>query len=350
MDQESTDDDFKTHSSDRNLIGQCRTILPEDFFEDSGETSGCSKVENNSKRPPVTKEFELSDSLKKVGSSKFKKLVKKVIANNPAKIRRDLKTGKLLISGLNQSSIDEIYSAMVKFSSQLRPASRFTHFVSIPFTHEIVQKNFIDFREKILATKAISKANIDITHFQKPQKLHLTFGILTLLTADERRRAAELLRETILPILEDKPLIVNMEGLETMNDDPKKAHILYGTITDGDKLQEIADKVVRSFAEEGLMETNDSGVKLHVTLLNSLFAVRQKDVKDFRETGDKKKKWPKRKPFDASQIIKDFRDFVFARDLTLPEIHLSDVQKTDPESGYYAATSRVILSRGNNSE
>ena len=83
--------------------------------------------------------------------------------------------------------------------------------------------------EKFQAWKeeVLSKFPFDERLFQSPSKLHLTIGVLHLLSQKEVKRVQELLngrvRETINSLLSDLELQevkLNMEGIEIMNDDP----------------------------------------------------------------------------------------------------------------------------------
>ncbi len=75
--------------------------------------------------------------------------------------------------------------------------------------------------------EVLGKFAFDERLFQSPSKLHLTIGVLHLLSQKEINRVQELLngrvKETINSLLADLELQevkLNMEGIEIMNDDP----------------------------------------------------------------------------------------------------------------------------------
>lgn len=60
-----------------------------------------------------------------------------------------------------------------------------------------------------------------------------------------------------------------------MNDDPERVDVLYGRCIDSTgRLQQLADAIVNSLEAEGLLDRQYDKVKLHVTLMNSLFKVK----------------------------------------------------------------------------
>ena len=63
-----------------------------------------------------------------------------------------------------------------------------------------------------------------------------------------------------------------MQGIEYMNDDPGRVDVLYAKCIDPcDRLQKIADHVVQTFVDCDLMERQYERVKIHATLMNTLF-------------------------------------------------------------------------------
>lgn len=70
-----------------------------------------------------------------------------------------------------------------------------------------------------------------------------------------------------------------------MNDDPEQVDVLYGKCIDkSDRLQAISDLVVDELEAEGLLDRQYSKVKLHATLMNSLFKVKDDEENSRRIT------------------------------------------------------------------
>lgn len=120
-----------------------------------------------------------------------------------------------------------------------------------------------------------------------------------------------------------------------MNDDPSRVDVLYGTVI-CEHLQEISNAISNYFATRGLSVKNHDNVKLHVTLLNSLFG----DNDDAVEK-DESNNTIKRKTFDASKILSKYRDFYFG-EIIINEIHLSQ-RYSNATNGYYEATASLKL-------
>ena len=63
-----------------------------------------------------------------------------------------------------------------------------------------------------------------------------------------------------------------------MNDDPDRVDVLYGRIVDDSgRLQRLSDALISSLETEGLLDRQYDHVKLHATLMNSLFATKDDD-------------------------------------------------------------------------
>lgn len=125
-----------------------------------------------------------------------------------------------------------------------------------------------------------------------------------------------------------------------MNDDPSAVDVLYGKIV-SEELQQISNGIAEYFASRGFIQLRNDHVKLHVTLINSRFgdqddAVEKDEVQDQRDANRNQ-----RKTFDASKILKKYKDFHFGS-LNVSEIHLSQ-RYSKATNGYYEATGVLKL-------
>lgn len=94
--------------------------------------------------------------------------------------------------------------------------------------------------------------------------------------------------------------MARMVGLEYMNDDPHTVDVLYGKVTmddASDRLQCLADELSDRLTSSGVMQKSYDRVKLHVTLMNTLFRKDPEGVV-FQQ------KISSREPFDASNVLK----------------------------------------------
>lgn len=220
----------------------------------------------------------------------------------------------------------------------------FTHFLSIPVISADVVEGFQNFKAEVL-DKFNGEKGMDQSLFQNPKRLHLTLGTLVLLNDSEIRKATSLLKaceeEIIRPLLQNEKLEIEIIGLEYMNDDPAEVDVLYAKVQPGkssQRLQDIVDRIVDRFTNDGLMKREHEHVKLHVTVMNTLM---RKDPSAISEN-----KYPKfgtklRESFDARAILKAFRDFNFGSH-HVASIHLSERHSTNVDD-YYNCVSYISL-------
>ncbi|KAG8034355.1 hypothetical protein G9C98_007431 [Cotesia typhae] len=212
----------------------------------------------------------------------------------------------------------------------------FTHFVSIPLDYEVIINNFIKFKNEILNDSELKLSGLSEKCFVSPYKLHLTIGMLLLVDDKEKNDAIGTLdacvKNVIKPILKEKgPINIKIQGLEIMNDDPEKVKILYGKVLKNDTLQEIANKTQNFFVEKGLMKIQyTETVNLHMTLINTSCAI------------DKSKKNSKAPTFDATKILKKYKDYYFG-DSKMEKINIS-IRKVISEDGSYEKLTEFNLS------
>ena len=116
-----------------------------------------------------------------------------------------------------------------------------------------------------------------------------------------------------------------------MNDDPSEVDVIYGKIANGEKVQKLADELVAKFAATGLMPRQFDRVKLHVTVINTLYRKGTDDMDQEQDLAVQK-----RETLDARPILQCFGDFQFGS-LSLKEIHLSQRRagKRSKENYYF---------------
>ncbi|GLH16136.1 Activating signal cointegrator 1 complex subunit 1 [Gryllus bimaculatus] len=260
------------------------------------------------------------------------------------KVPKPGQDGDIVVIGNDRRSVCAARRRINIIVMSSRQKQSFTHFLSIPVNSRAIQQGFLEFKEKVLEN--CRGRGLDSSIFQSPEKLHLTLGTMVLADNEERKSAAEVLhmcQEAVIePILGSKPLRLRMCGVEYMNDDPREVDVLYGKVevTDGTQiLQDLADGVVDFFANhaDGLMEKQYDSVKLHVTLMNTLF---REDKGGVSEQETSRRKHKPRESFDATEILQSFADYNFGEE-EVHSIHLSQ-RYTTAENGYYQAS--VVLS------
>lgn len=111
-----------------------------------------------------------------------------------------------------------------------------------------------------------------------------------------------------------------------MNDDPGEVDVLYAKVHPVDEtndVQSLVNELVEILISEGYLRKQYDHVKLHATVMNTLF--RDSD----RETGRKKK----RITFDAQPILELFSDFFFG-DIDVESLDVC-IRKTFDCDGFY---------------
>ncbi|XP_042719454.1 activating signal cointegrator 1 complex subunit 1 isoform X2 [Lagopus leucura] len=228
-----------------------------------------------------------------------------------------------------------------------RKKQPFTHFLSFALNQPVIQEKFLQFKEEVLE-KCSQDHGVSSSLFQNPAKLHLTLGTLVLLNEQEIQRACDLLQQCkedfVDQITGGKPLSVEVTGVEYMNDDPAMMDVLYAKVhmKDGsDKLQMIADQLVERFVASGLMLREWDRVKLHATVMNTLFRKDPSGAEERSNTVTGKSSFKERESFNGRNILKLFENFSFG-EAQLDAVLLSQRYSSDA-SGYYGTAGRLLL-------
>ncbi|XP_046446258.1 activating signal cointegrator 1 complex subunit 1-like [Daphnia pulex] len=242
-------------------------------------------------------------------------------------------SGDVAITGMNPKDVTSAFVRISLIVSNARKRMPFTHFVSIPLTTPEIKTRFLQFKNDVLR---FSRGAIEDDLFQNPDKLHLTIGTLVLLTNNDRIQAAQSLqncKSRIRDIIGSAPIEIEIRGVEYMNDDPSKVDVLYGRcIENSGRLQQLADVVVNSLEADGLLDRQYERVKLHATLMNSLFKVKDDSEENVRST------------FNAKPILENWKDYSFGS-VTVDDIHLSQRYSTSQSTKYYVASSQMALNQ-----
>uniref|UniRef100_A0A8D1VVH9 Activating signal cointegrator 1 complex subunit 1 n=1 Tax=Sus scrofa TaxID=9823 RepID=A0A8D1VVH9_PIG len=219
--------------------------------------------------------------------------------------------GEIVITGQHRSGVISARTRIDVLLLTFRRKQPFTHFLAFFLNEVEVQERFLKFQEEVLE-KCSMDHGVDSTIFQNPKKLHLTIGMLVLLSEQEIQQTCEMLQQCKEEFIDDisggKPLEVEMAGIEYMNDDPGMVDVLYAKVhmKDGsNRLQELVDRVLERFQASGLIVKEWNSVKLHATVMNTLF--RKDPNAEGRYnlyTADGKYIFKERESFDGRNILK----------------------------------------------
>ncbi|NWS98925.1 ASCC1 protein, partial [Mionectes macconnelli] len=254
--------------------------------------------------------------------------------------------GEIVIIGQHRSGVISARTRIDVLLDSFRKKQPFTHFLSFALNQPAIQEKFLQFKEEVLE-KCSQDHGVSSSLFQNPAKLHLTLGTLVLLNEQEIRKACDLLQQCkedfVDHITGGKPLTVEVAGVEYMNDDPAMTDVLYAKVhmKDGsDRLQVIADRLVERFVASGLMLKEWDRVKLHATVMNTLFRKDPTEERNSTMTG--KSSFKERESFNGRNILKLFENFYFG-EVQLDSVRLSQRFSSDT-SGYYATSGQLSFS------
>ncbi|KAL6094895.1 ascc1 [Pungitius sinensis] len=252
--------------------------------------------------------------------------------------------GQIVVTGSHKAAVSSAVTRLEVLVEGFRKKQPFTHFLSFPLNNSQIQEGFLSFKDEVLQ-QCSKDHGVEGSIFQNPAKLHLTIGTLALLNDTEVKKACEHLQECqnfIREITEGNPLTLDVTGIEYMNDDPAMVDVLYAKVNvkdKSDKLQVIADRLVEHFVSAGLMVREWDRVKLHATVMNTLF---RKDSTVEDTDGPRRQTTSEREAFDARNILKKFGAYRFG-EVKLNSVLLSQRYSTDC-SGYYTSAGSTNFS------
>ncbi|KAI5736419.1 hypothetical protein M8J76_003053 [Diaphorina citri] len=260
--------------------------------------------------------------------------------NTQLSIPRQGQTGDIIISSYSERGIASAKRRLDLLLVFARKKIPYTHLLSIPMNVPNIQENFAKFKATVLSDFSRCRG-IEESLFQEPGRLHITMGMLMLADSVERDQAVEVLQKCgnniILPILRSQRIKINLKGLEIMNDDPAEVDILYAKVVDDSGLvQKLCDDVVQYFISQHLISKayqKYDTVKMHVTLMNSKYRMRQNPSSDTNSE--------KRSTFNAKDILESLGDFEFGETFVYC-VHLSQ-RHTHEMDGYFKPSAVISL-------
>lgn len=242
----------------------------------------------------------------------------------------------ITIKANKQSSIMSARTRIEVILQQAKDRMAYTHFLSIPLAS--VKDQVKQWQDEVVDT--YTQGNITITGFDPsillaPERMHLTVLMLKLFSPQEIEKAKELLNKAspqLYDLLGSRSAVVRLQGLEIMNDDPGAVDVLYVKVNEvGDKrLIPVCDYLLKLFFEAGLTSSQDRGIKLHATLINT---------RHRRASGEPGQR-EARRTFDATELLQKYGNVDFGQH-RLNGIHLSERGHFSKETGYYHCVSSL---------
>ena len=218
--------------------------------------------------------------------------------------------GNIIIKGSTKTDVESAVKRLYVIVDTARLKYNPSHFISIPMNIDEMKKQFNELKQQVLSDSEISKSRgICDEIFQNENKLHLTIVMLYLGDKQEihlAKTTVENCQQLIKERLNGKELVVTVEGIDIMNDDPSEVSVVYAKIKEDDDLRMIVDEIFTKFVDCKLANRNieqanslDKKVKLHLTLMNTTFKEEKNEDNDARNKdkspGKKKKKKTKKR-------------------------------------------------------
>ncbi|KAI8318312.1 hypothetical protein GQ54DRAFT_300503 [Martensiomyces pterosporus] len=185
------------------------------------------------------------------------------------------------------SCAERLISGIVEENTQRVP---YTHFLSLPIGDLDVQRRVKGFQDDV--AKEFFK-NLDDSSMINPASLHVTVGMLRLLTPAEVAKAVELLKslhKEIYDILGTRSLVVNLAKPTAMEANPSRARIIYLQVEDfeqNSRLERVCEVVRSRFDEAGYIDEKRP-LKIHATVIRATPKEPASTADDERAAGESK--------------------------------------------------------------
>jgi len=219
-----------------------------------------------------------------------------------------------------------------------------THFLCIALDADHMDEKFADFKEKVLELNA---RGVDGSIFQEAKRLHLTLSLTPFLNDAEVNDLLPTISDTVNQIkqqyLPEELVKIHLRGIEYMNDDPGEVDVLYAKVSlpdSSNRLQKFVDEVVDALSTNGLVKKQYDHVKLHATIMNTLF----RENKTPKEERTRNQKFKERVTFDATKILELYGDYVFG-EVTFNKLDISLKGSYDKDGRYKRVVSIPLWSK-----
>ena len=224
-------------------------------------------------------------------------------------------------------------------------APRLTHFLCLPLVTSAsrpqLQANLTTFRAEVTQATPENPGGIPDRAVRPVGTLHLTLGVMSLLTPARVEAAMTLLRSLDLrgqmpsregQVLQESnsrpaPLTITLRGLESMHD-PAQTTVLYVAPLDEDRsVYAFCLRLKEAFSAAGLLVPDTRPLLLHATIINTVYVASIKD----RESGHGKRR--ARLTFDARDILHRYEDFEWMSDARVEKVAVCRMGAREVEGG-----------------
>jgi len=205
------------------------------------------------------------------------------------------------------------------------PAARLTHFLCLPLVTSAsrphLEANLRSFRAEVTQATAQNPSGIPERAVRPAGTLHLTLGVMSLVTPGRIEAALTLLQSPDLrgqmpsrgredvghASSRPAPLTVTLRGLKTTHE-PKRTSVMFAPPVDEDgSLYEFCVRIRNAFQAAGLLVSDTRPLLLHATIINTVYV------------GGRGRKAPKL-TIDAREIMQQYESFEWLKDIRIETV------------------------------
>ncbi|KAK6344660.1 hypothetical protein TWF718_006618 [Orbilia javanica] len=188
-------------------------------------------------------------------------------------------------------------------------------------------------------SEADEKSVIPRDAFRPFDTLHLTLGVMTLSTKEEVENAISTLRDLDIsqflpppPVAGgDRKVYVDLKGLEPFSNTQSNitnCNVLFVPPTDASsssqtRLLQFSESLRAYFIEKGILTPENRPLKLHATVINTVYCKRINPALDSRNVGRRdRNSRQNRIQFDATEVLEKYRGHVWVEGLEIDRVQI----------------------------
>lgn len=229
------------------------------------------------------------------------------------------------------------------------PKPQLTHFLCLPLVNPSsrahLQASISRFTSEVTNADDATRTSIPPKAIQPVGAMHFTIGVMSLLSPERLEAACSFLKalnitrlfkgadaETVddskegavadgqkveIADAQPMPMKVTLSGLYPMQS-PSKTSSLYISPTESPPaLAPLCLNLQAAFRDAGFLLPDTRPLKLHATIVNTIYA---------REAKSGKQRWSKdSRKIDATELMEKFKDYEWARDLTIDRVAICEM-------------------------
>lgn len=224
-----------------------------------------------------------------------------------------------------------------------------THFLCLPLvtpaSRPVLERSLQAFKTELSSLRQSSKTGdtpmkdtlsrvIDGRAIRPVGTLHLTLGVMSVKQEELVEQAKQLLSEidinamlAAIPssVTSITPLSISLRGLSSMHK-PSQTSVLYTDPSDPtSRLLPFCEQLRDLFMHRGLIVDDKRPLKLHVTIVNTIYAKGTKVGKPTEEGKKRSRRRPGPVQIDARPLLEHFKEFVWAENVLLDRVAICEM-------------------------